>query len=179
MPHDEQTVEPIRCLIAILDEVVALLKRRVQTAHRFRMVSNARAVPYSIAFAKWVGSGELGPQPTATTAEMRAAIYDQAASASELRAFSKVASVAAVELAETAVAGLKAGQVVVTYTALRGFIERTAHAAATADALRTIKAAPINGPLTPVLELSEVIHKALYGTQRAGPPSCLSAIRCR
>jgi hypothetical protein len=166
MPHHEQTVEATRRLIAILEDAVFLLKKRAQTPHRFRFVSNAQAVPYSIAYAEWVRSGELGPQPMATTAEMRAAIYDQATSASELRAFSIVASVAAVELAETAVLGLKAGQVLVTYTALRGLIERTAHAAATADVLRTIKKAPPDGPLTPVLELSEVIHKSLYGTHR-------------
>jgi hypothetical protein len=51
-------------------------------------------------------------------------------------------------------------------TALRGFIERTAHAVAFADALLKIKTAPVDGPLTPVLELSEVIHEALYATQR-------------
>ena len=97
---------------------------------------------------------------------MRATIYDQAKSASEMRAFSKVASVAAVELAEATLAGIKAGQVVVAYTALRGFIERTAHVATIAETLRKIKSAPPDSHLTPALELSDVIHKALYGTQR-------------
>jgi hypothetical protein len=49
---------------------------------------------------------------------------------------------------------------------LRGFIERTAHAAAVTEALKSLNVAPLNGPLTPVLELSEVIHKALYATHR-------------
>jgi hypothetical protein len=52
---------------------------------------------------------------------------------------------------------------------LRGFIERTAHAVATATQLKGIKDAPIDGPLTPVLDLSETINKALYGTLREWP----------
>jgi hypothetical protein len=165
MPH-EQTAEPAQQLISILEEAIYFLARRVQTVHRFRFVSSAQALPSSVAFAQWVRNGRLGPEPIATIAELRATVYDQAESASQLIAFPKVASVVAVELAEAAVGGLRAGQVIVTYTALRGFIERTAHAAALAEALRNIKAAPLDGPLTPVLELSEVINKALYGTQR-------------
>jgi hypothetical protein len=102
----------------------------------------------------------------ASIAEMRAAVYDQAKSASELRAFRKVAGVASVELAQATVAGLKAGHIIITYTALRGLIERIAHTVATAAKLKSIKETPIDGPLTPVLELSETIHKALYGTRR-------------
>jgi hypothetical protein len=64
-----------------------------------------------------------------------------------LMAFPNVASVAGIELAEVAVAGLKADRVIISYTALRGFIERTAHAAALAEALAPIKLAPIDGPL--------------------------------
>jgi hypothetical protein len=85
-----------------------------------------------------------------------------------LMAFPNVASVAGIELAEVAVAGLKADRVIISYTALRGFIERTAHAAALAEALAPIKLAPIDGPLTAVLELSDVVSRALYGTQRNG-----------
>jgi hypothetical protein len=84
VPHRELTLEATSRLITILEDAVFLLKKRAQTPHRFRFVSNAQAVPYSIAYAEWVRSGELGPQPMATTAEMRAAIYDQATSASEL-----------------------------------------------------------------------------------------------
>lgn len=153
-------------LISILENAVAHLSKYAQGRHRFRFVSSAQVVPYTVALAQWAKNGRQGPQPPTTIAEMRAAIYAQAKPASDLKAFSKVASVAGVELAGAALAGLKAGQVVVTYTALRGFIERTAHATATAAALRNIKTAPIDGPLTPVLELSEVIYKALYATQR-------------
>jgi hypothetical protein len=116
--------------------------------------------------ALWIRNGEVGPQPTASTAEMRATVYDQAESASELRAFRKVAAVTGVELAEATLAGLRAGHIILTYTALRGLIERTAHAFATAAKLKKIKDAHVDGPLAPVLELSETIHKALYATQR-------------
>ena len=64
-----------------------------------------------------------------------------------------------------------------TYTALRGFIERTAHTTRVAVALRPIKDAPIDGPLTPVLDLSEVIYKALYATQREWPKLIQSDFR--
>jgi hypothetical protein len=36
-------------------------------------------------------------------------------------------------------------------------------------ALRKIKDAPADGPLTSVLDLSEVIHKSLYATRRDWP----------
>jgi hypothetical protein len=67
---------------------------------------------------------------------------------------------------EGAVDGLKSGHIILTFTALRGLIERTAHAVATAAQLKSIKETPVDGPLTPVLELSETIHKALYATRR-------------
>ncbi|TAJ71579.1 MAG: hypothetical protein EPO45_20150, partial [Sphingobium sp.] len=102
----------------------------------------------------------------ATVAEMRATVYDQAESASELRAFPKVAAVAGAELVEATLAGLRAGHIIVTHTALRGLIERTAHVFATAAKLEKIKSAPVDGPIVPVLELSETIHKALYATHR-------------
>jgi hypothetical protein len=158
-----------RSLISVLERAVSDLSQRVGSEHRFRFVSATQALPYSSAYAEWVKNGETGPPPPAAPAEMRAVIYSQAESASELRAFSKVASVAAVELAEAALAGLNAGQVIFTYTALRGFVERTAHASAIAVALRKIKDAPADGPLTSVLDLSEVIHKSLYATRRDWP----------
>jgi hypothetical protein len=137
-----------------------------QPEHRFRFVSAAQSLPYARAYALWIKNGEVGPQPVASTAEMRATVYDQAESASELRAFPKVAAIAGVELAEATLAGLRAGHIIITYTALRGLIERTAHAFATAAKLGKIKNAPVDGPLGPVLELSGTIHKALYATQR-------------
>jgi hypothetical protein len=51
--------------------------------------------------------------------ETGASIYSQAESASELWAFAKVASVAAAELASAALAGLEAGQIIVTYNLFR------------------------------------------------------------
>lgn len=166
MLPDELDAVVKKKLIAVLERTISDLSEFVRSEHRFRFVSSAQSLPYTSAFAEWVKNGEKGPQPSATVAEMRAAVYDQAESASELRAFSKVASVAAVELGEATLAGLKFGQVIVTYTALRGFIERAAHAAAIAAAVRKIKDAAADGPITPVLELSEIIHRSLYGTRR-------------
>jgi hypothetical protein len=153
-------------LIAVLEDAVRQLNQNVLTSHRYRMVSNLQAVPYAVAFGKWVKDGEQGPPPTGSTAEIKAVIYDQASSAAELKAFSVVSNVAAAELGESAVLGLREGKIIISFTSLRGFIERTAHARATADAVRPILEAPMDGPLTPVLELSEKIHKAMYGTQR-------------
>jgi len=59
--------------------------------------------------------------------------------------------------------------VTVPYAALRCFIERVAHVAATADAVKGLITAPVlrDTPLKPLLELNEVIMRALYGTQRS------------
>jgi hypothetical protein len=153
-------------LIAVLEATRAKLMTHAQPEHRFRFVSASQSLPYATAYALWIKNGEVGPQPMATTAEMRATVYDQAESASELRAFPKVAAVAGVELVEATLAGLRAGHIILTYTALRGLIERTAHAFATATKLGKLRDAPVDGPLAPVLELNETIHKALYATQR-------------
>jgi hypothetical protein len=67
---------------------------------------------------------------------------------------------------EATLAGLRAGHIIVTHTALRGLIERTAHVFTTAAKLETIKSPPVDGPHVPVLELTETIHKALYETHR-------------
>jgi hypothetical protein len=166
MPFPEPSANATERLIAVLETTITKLMAHTQPEHRFRFVSAAQTLPHSAVYALWIKNGEVGPQPMASVAEMRATVYGQAVSASELRAFPKVAAVAGVELAEATLAGLKAGHIILTYTALRGFIERTAHSVATAAMLKRINDAPLDGPLTPVLELSETIHKALYATQR-------------
>jgi hypothetical protein len=164
-------------LIAVLEATRAKLIAHAQPEHRFRFVSFAQSQPNTAAIALWVENGKVGPQPMASIAEMRATVYEQAEPASELRAFPRVAAVAGVELAEATLAGLRAGQIILSYTALRGLIERTAHAFATAAKLGKIKNAPIDGPLAPVLELSGTIHKALYATQREWPKLVKSDFR--
>lgn len=160
------SVDATEKLIAVLEATQVKLRIYAQSQHLFRFVSVRQAVPHVTAYAHWTRDGEVGTQPMASPAEMRAVVYDQAKSASELRAFPKVVAVAGVELVEATLAGLKAGHIIPTYTALRGFIERTAHALATAAKLKEIENVPVDGPLTVVLELSELIHRALYGTQR-------------
>ncbi|WP_426422538.1 hypothetical protein [Bradyrhizobium genosp. A] len=166
MLYSEPSANATDRLIDVLETTIAKLVPHAQPEHRFRFVSAAQSLPYSAAYALWIKGGEVGPQPVASVAEMRASVYNQAESASELRAFTKVAAVAGVELAEATLAGLRAGHIILTYTALRGLIERIAHAVATAALLKRIGDAPLDGPLTPILELSETIHKALYATQR-------------
>jgi hypothetical protein len=84
-------------------------------------------------------------------------IYAQAEPASKINAFVRVTSVIMVELAEATINSLREDRIVVAYTALRGLIERIAHATALAEALATLRSAPRDGPLTPVLELSDLI----------------------
>lgn len=153
-------------LVATLEETHSKLMMFAEPQHVFRLVSSAQTVPYTTAYALWIKNGEVGEQPAATIGEMRAAVYDQALSASELRAFPRVAAVAGVELIEVVLAGLRAGRIISTYTALRGLIERTAHTITLVRKTERIKDAPLDGSLIPVLELSEIIHKSLYATQR-------------
>jgi hypothetical protein len=103
-------------------------------------VSAGQSLSYATAYVQWEKGGRVGPAPQGTVGEMRAAVYDQAESASAIKVFSKVASVTGID--EAVLAGLKAGRFVVTYTALRRFIERTAHSVAIAEALKDIKTAP-------------------------------------
>jgi hypothetical protein len=166
MPLSQTSPTTTEKLIATLEATLVKLMTIAEPEHRFRFVSAVQSLPYATAYATWIKNGEIGPEPLASIAEMRAAIYDQAESASELRAFPKVAAVAGVELGKAAVGGLKSGHIILTFTALRGLIERTAYTVATAGKLKSIKEAPVDGPLTPVLDHSEIIHRALYATRR-------------
>jgi hypothetical protein len=148
--------------ICALEQTIDDLKQRVQKPYQFRFVSPAQARPYAVAYANWERNGRLGPQPVGSAADVRAVIYDLASSASELAAFPKIASVSATELAQTAVERLKAGDFIISYTVLRGFIERTAHALA--QSVTVLETTRLDGPPTPVWELSEIISKSLYGT---------------
>src|SRR5215470_4489633 len=100
MPSPQASANATEKLIGVVEATLAKLMIHAKPEHRFRFVSAAQSLPYATALAHWIKNGEKGPQPTASIAEMRAAVYDQAESASELRAFSKVAGVAGVELAE-------------------------------------------------------------------------------
>lgn len=84
---------------------------------------------------------------TVLRTDARAAIYDQAKIASQFDGVSQCRECGRDRAGGSAVAGLKADRVIISYTALRGFIERTAHAAALAEALAPIKLAPIDVPL--------------------------------
>jgi hypothetical protein len=100
VPLSEPSANATEKLIRALEGTLAELMKHAEPEHRFRFVSAAQSLPYATAYALWIKNGEIGPQPVASIAEMRAAVYDQAESASELRAFRKVAAVASVELTE-------------------------------------------------------------------------------
>jgi hypothetical protein len=123
-----------------------------------------------MAYYRWGVGGQQEPSPTrtATAAEFRAAIYYQSMTAAALAAFYRVACVTTVEFAEAAADGFRIGQLTSPCAALRCLIERIAHAASLADAIRDLPTAPIprEAPLKPLIDVSTPIVRALYGTQR-------------
>jgi hypothetical protein len=155
-------------VIAALDDVAAELKAHVQKPYHFRFPSQLQAKPFEQAFYKWVAGGRVGPQPPADPASLRAAMYNQGTAASALAAFHRVMCVISVEFAESSAYGFRKGQLTVPCAALRSLIERIAHTVALSDAVKGMPTAPISPdtPLKTVLELGQVIAKALYGTQQ-------------
>jgi hypothetical protein len=156
-------------VIAALDDVAAELKAHVQKPYHFRFPSQHQAKPFEQAFYKWVSGGRVGPQPQADPASFRAAMFNQSTTASALAAFHRVMCVISVEFAESSADGFRRGQLAVPCAGLRSLIERIAHTVALSDAIKGMPAAPISPetPLKTVLELSQVIMKALYGTQQS------------
>jgi hypothetical protein len=157
-------------IVAALEELARTTKQRVEKPHHFRFVSGQQALPFTMAYYRWGTGGQQGAPPTstATAAEFRAAIYYQSMAAAALAAFYRVACVIAVEFAETAADGFRTGRLTSPCTALRCLIERIAHAASLADAIRNLPAAPIprETPLKPLFDVSTPIVRALSGTQR-------------
>jgi hypothetical protein len=155
-------------IIAALDEVVAETRARIQKPYHFRFPSQLQAKPFEQAYHKWVVGGQVGPQPLADPASFRAAMYNQSTTASMLAAFPRVVSVISIEFAENSADGFRKGQLTVPCAALRSLIERIAHAVALSDAIKGMPAALVSPetPLQTVLELGQIIAKALYGTQQ-------------
>jgi len=73
-----------------------------------------------------------------------------------------------VEFGTAAAEGFKAGHLTVPCAALRCLIERIAHVGAVAEAVRGVSTAPASRefPLMPVLDLTETVMQAVYGTYR-------------
>jgi hypothetical protein len=155
-------------LIAALDKLVASIRPKIGQPHQYRFVSAAQAQPAQQAYRRWSLNGGTGPEPIVPPGAIRAVIYDIARAAGELAAFWRVASVVAVEFAETTADGFRRGNLVISCAALRCLIERIAHATATANALKSLSGAPIpaKAPLNRIFEMEGVIRKALYGTRR-------------
>ncbi|MGU3539668.1 hypothetical protein [Methylobacterium sp. A54F] len=153
--------------VAELRVVTRRLQRSLLVTFKYRLVSQAQAAPVERGYAVWAKNGEKGPQPDVDVASFRAAIYNQAAAARQLDAFIRVSSVVAYELCQAAIRGFEAREITVPYMSLRGLIERTAHAAALANAIRSLtEALPSpDGPNLPLLNVADKIGKALYGTK--------------
>ncbi len=167
MPNESKNSRPISGLLSSLDTLNASAAERIRTPYEFRLISQAQARPYSLAFTKWVQTGRTGSAPEGTPAEIRASIYAQAETASELKAFVVVASVVIVELTDATIVAFNDGRIVVAHTALRCLIERIANASAVADAVSSLKSEQVQEiEIFPLLEVSEIITRALYGTQR-------------
>jgi hypothetical protein len=123
---------------AALEELARTVKMRLEEPYHFRFVSAQQAQPLTMALYRWGINGQQGPSPTgtATAAEFRATIYYQSAAAAALAAFYRVLCVIAVEFAEAAADGFRVGHLASPCAALRSLIERIAHAASLADAIR-------------------------------------------
>jgi hypothetical protein len=124
--------------VAALEELAQTVKLPIEKPHHFRFVSVQQAQPLTMAYYRWGVGGQQEPSPTrtATAAEFRAAIYYQSMTAAALAAFYRVACVTTVEFAEAAADGFRIGQLTSPCAALRCLIERIAHAASLADAIR-------------------------------------------
>jgi hypothetical protein len=155
-------------IIAALEEVIVDTKSRIRRPYHFRFPSQIQAKPFEESFQKWVSGGMKGSLPVDNPLYFRTAVYNQSTTASMLAAFYRSASVIAIEFAESSLDGFRQGQLTVPCAALRSLIERIAHAVALSHATRGMPSAPIppETPLKTVLELSQIIARALYGTQQ-------------
>ena len=155
-------------LVTALEKLTTFVRPKISKPHQYRFVSAAQARPAQIAYHRWVASGQTEPEPVVPRAAIRAMIYDIARTAGELSTLCKVVNVVTLEFAEAAADAFRKGNLVVACAALRCLIERAAHAAVAANALRDLPAIPLppKTPLDPILERSGIIRKALYGTQR-------------
>jgi hypothetical protein len=154
-------------LMKSLSEVIPALKLGLGAPWKYRMVSQAQASAVEREYYVWTQSNSQGVSPVFDVGSHRAAIYNQTAAARQLAAFIRVAKISTAQLCAEAIRGLEAGSLMVSFMMLRSLIERTAHIAALADAVRGLSQTPQStpNPNLPVLMHGDRIGKALYGTK--------------
>lgn len=168
-PSQASTLDdPGERIAVALGTTIDAVRRRIAKPYDFCFISQQQASHWPMAVDRWSKAGRVGARPRAPKAEIRSVIYDQAMAASQLAAFYRVVSVTAVEFAEAALLGFREGQIVVPYSSLRCFVERTAHAAKVSDEVGGLIRVPMAHEtlLDSFPGLGNLIFRALYGTQR-------------
>jgi hypothetical protein len=150
-----------------LRKLATALQDHLRSSFKYRLVSQAQAASVERIYFDWVRSGKVGAAPTVDPASERSAIYNQAAAARQLDAFQHVSRVVAFELCQAGIRGFEAKEVTIPYMMLRSLIERIAHVAALAEALKPFaQTLPSpDKPNEPLLDVGDKIGKALYGTK--------------
>lgn len=154
-------------LVKSLHKLAATLEIHLKSPFKYRLISQAQAGPAERAYFNWANAGNTGPVPGVDAASMRAAVYSQAAPARQLDAFLHVSRVAVLELCRVCIQGFEAGEITIPCMMLRSLIERIAHVAALAAALKPlaeIRPSP-DKPSEPLIAEADRIGKALYGTK--------------
>jgi len=159
--------EAQEAVVKSLRKLAATLQAPLSQSFRYRLVSQAQAASFGREHFEWVRSGKARAAPVVDPASERSAIYDQAAAAKQLDAFLQVSRVVAFELCEASIRGFEGKEVTVPYVMLRSLVERIAHVAALAEALRPFaQTVPSpEKPNEPLLDVGDKIGKALYGTK--------------
>jgi hypothetical protein len=150
-----------------LRKLATALQAPLSHSFKYRLVSQAQAASVEREYFDWVRSGKVGAAPTVDPASERSAIYNQAAAAKQLDAFLHVSRVVAFELCEASIQGFEGEEVTVPFMMLRSLVERIAHVAALAEALKPLAQtlpSPAK-PNEPLLDVGDKIGKALYGTK--------------
>jgi hypothetical protein len=158
--------EAQQAVVNCLRKLATTLEDHLGSSFKYRLVSQAQAAPAERASYDWVArSGKLEVVPTVDAASERSMIYNQAAAARQLDAFLYVSRVVAFELCQASIRGFEAKEVTLPYMLLRSLVERIAHVAGLAEALRPFaQTRPSSDkPNGPLLDVRDKIGKALYG----------------
>ena len=167
-PHPPKSYDAAeRAMLATLYETARGQRDHLQKPFKYRLVSQAQAAPVERAYYTWIRAEKSGEEPVFDEGAMRAAIYNQAAAARQLEAFIHVSRVSVFELCQGAIRGFEEKEVAVPYILLRSLIERTANIAALSDEVKALPSGPTppDFPHKPLIEVSDRIGRALYGTK--------------
>lgn len=159
----DYSADKLKCA---LEDLVGSLEQTGKEKFDYRMVSRAHAGPAERAYFEWTTAGQRGQEPRVDPASFRAMIYGLASSANQLSAFLHVQAVATTELARAAINGFNAKEIIVPLSLMRSLIERFGHAYVLVQALKSLSdVKPADTKLDPLINLSDIIGRALYGTK--------------